>query len=93
MVVALAACGGGAGGDTAQFCDEAADRVGAFRDPTGEVSPTVIGALRDLALEAPGEVRGDFEVVTEASGGGELDRALDNIETFLVEECGLEVGA
>lgn len=93
LLVALAACDGGAGGDTAQFCDEATERVGAFRDPTGEVSPTIIGTLRELALEAPDELSGDFEAVTEASGGVELDRALDNIETFLVEECGLEVEA
>lgn len=93
LLTGVAACDGGAGGDTAQFCDEATERVGAFRDPTGEVSPTVVGTLRDLAGEAPDELTGDFEAVTEASGGGELDRAVANIEEFLVEECGLEVGA
>ncbi|MBW3573743.1 MAG: hypothetical protein KY450_02605 [Actinobacteria bacterium] len=89
--VALSACGGGAGGDTAQFCDEAADRIGAFRAAGGEVSPTIIGTLRELSLHAPDVLTDDFATVTEASGDQEMDRALDDIERFLVEECGLEV--
>ncbi len=91
--VGLSACGGGAGGDTAQFCDEAADRIGAFREAGGEVSPTIIGTLRELASEAPDALTDDFETVTEASSDQEMDRALDNIEAFLAEECGLEVRA
>lgn len=90
-MVALSGCGGGAGGATGQFCDEAADRADAFRDASGEVSPTFVGTLRELAVKAPDELAGDFEAVTEASGGAELDRAVDNIERFLVEECGLKV--
>ncbi len=85
------ACGGGGGGDAAQFCDEAADRIGAFRAAGGEVSPTIIGTLRELALEAPDALADDFATVTEASDDQEMDRALDNIEAFLVEECELEV--
>ena len=57
----------------------------------GEVSPTIIGTLRELALEAPEELIDDFETVSSASSHQEMDAALDNIETFLVEECGLEV--
>ncbi|MDP8953386.1 MAG: hypothetical protein M3N37_00390, partial [Actinomycetota bacterium] len=89
--VVLAACGGGAGGATGEFCDQAAERVGAFRDADGEVSPTLVGTLRELAVTAPDELADDFEAVTEGSGGAELDRAVDNIEGFLVERCGLEV--
>ena len=91
--VGLSACGGGAGGDTAQFCDEAEDRIGAFRAAGGEVSPTIIGTLRELAFEAPDGLADDFATVTQASGDQEMDRALGNIEAFLVEECGLEVRA
>lgn len=87
----LVACGGGGGGDAAQFCDEAADRIGAFRTAGGEVSPTIIGTLRELALEAPDALADDFAAVTEASDDQEMDRALANIETFLVEECELGV--
>ncbi len=87
----VVACGGGGGGDAAQFCDEAADRIGAFRAAGGEVSPTIIGTLRELALEAPDALADDFATVTEASDDQEMDRALDNIEAFLVEECELEV--
>lgn len=91
-VMGLSACGGGGGGDTERFCDGAADRIGAFRDARGgEVSPTVIGTLRELALEAPEELIDDFETVSSASSDQEMDAALDNIEAFLVEECGLEV--
>lgn len=90
----LTACGGGAGGETEQFCDEAADRTEAFRGRDGDdVSPQLIGTLRELALEAPDELSGDFEAITEGSGGVEINRAVDNIEAFLVEECGLEIPA
>ena len=92
-VTGLSACGGGAGGSAGQFCDEAEERVGAFRDPNGEVSPTIIGVLRELALEAPDELTGNFETVSSASSDEEMDQALDEIETYLVEECGLEVRA
>jgi len=76
---------------TAQFCDEVTPWIGAFRDESGEVSPPVIGVQRELAAEAPDEVTGDFETVTAASSEEELERALRNIEEFLVEECGLEL--
>lgn len=92
-VIGLTACGGGAGGSTGQFCDEAEERVGAFRDAGGEVSPTIVGTLRELALEAPDELSGNFETFSSASSDEEMDRALDEIETFLVQECGLEVRA
>ena len=90
-VSGLSACGGGAGGDAEQFCDDAADRIGAFREAGGEVSPPIIGTLRELAHEAPSELQDDFEDVSSASSDEEMDRALDNIETFLVQECGLDV--
>jgi hypothetical protein len=90
-LVGLSGCGGGAGGSTDQFCDEAADRTGAFREASGQVSPAIIGTLRELALEAPPELEDDFQTVTEASGEEQLDEALRNIEAFLADECRLEV--
>ena len=92
-VISLSACGGGAGGSAGQFCDEAEERVGAFRDANGEVSPTIVGTLRELALEAPDELTDEFETFSSASSDVEMDRALDDIETFLVHECDLEVRA
>jgi hypothetical protein len=91
--VTLAACGGGAGGATDRFCDEAADRIGAFRSASGQVSPTIIGTLRELAAQAPDELRDDFAAVTEASSDQETSRALADIEEFLGEQCGLDVRA
>ncbi len=90
-VLGLASCGGGAGGGTEAFCEAAGEEIGAFRAPQGEVSPTIIGALRDLSLQAPDELSGQFEVVTEASGEAEVQQALDEIEQFLSQECGLDV--
>lgn len=89
--VALGACGGGAGDDAEAFCEGAAERLGVFRDDSGLVSPAAIGALRELAVEAPDELADDLETVTEGSSGDEVDRALANIERFLADECGLEV--
>ena len=91
VALGMSGCSGGAGGDEEVFCDEAAERVDAFRAANGEVSPTLVGTLRELSLEAPDELTDEFTTVTEASGEDELDRALNGIETFLVEECGLEV--
>lgn len=90
-VLGVASCGGGAGGATEQFCDEATDRIGAFRAASGEVSPTIVGTLRELALEAPDELTDEFETFSSASSEEEMDRALAAIETFLTQECGLEV--
>lgn len=92
-LIGLSACGGGAGDSTGQFCDEAEERVGAFRDANSEVSPTIVGVLRELALEAPDELKGNFETFSSASSDEDMDQALDEIETFLVEECGLDVTA
>ena len=93
-VIGLTACGGGGAGEsTGQFCDEAEERVGAFRDANGEVSPTIVGVLRELSLEAPDELSGNFETFSSASSDEDMDEALDEIETFLMEECGLDVRA
>ncbi|CAN5840364.1 hypothetical protein BH24ACT2_BH24ACT2_08070 [soil metagenome] len=90
-VLGLASCGGGAGGDTEAFCEAAGEEIGAFRAPQGEVSPTIIGALRDLSLQAPDELSSQFETVTESSSQDELLQALDEIEQFVSQECGLDV--
>jgi len=90
-VAGLAACGGGAGEDEARFCDAAAEEVEAFRSAQGQVSPAIIGVLRELVREAPGELADDFETVTESTSEQEADRALAEIESFLIGRCDLDV--
>lgn len=89
--VALVSCGGGAGSDPEAFCTGAAERIGVFRDDSGQVSPGAVGVLRELAVNAPDEVAGDIRTVTEATSAEELDAALARIERYLADECGLEV--
>lgn len=57
----------------------------------GQVSPAIIGTLRDLADEAPDEFRDDFEVVTTASTDEELDEALAGIKDYIETECNVDL--
>ncbi|HEV2071762.1 MAG TPA: hypothetical protein VGR26_18410 [Acidimicrobiales bacterium] len=86
------ACGGGAGGSVEAVCDQARAQSDVFTaEGFRTATPEIIGALRDLAQEAPTPVRRDFEEVVEASSDAELHDALADVEKFLTEECGIDV--
>lgn len=93
LVAALAgACGGGATGSEEALCEGARARSDVFTaEGFRTASPRVVGALRELAHEAPTRLRDDFEQVVEASSDAELDQALTRIERFLTEVCDLDV--
>ena len=81
--------GGGAGGSAAEFCDEAADHRDAFTGHARQVSPAIIGAMRDLAHDAPDEVRDAFEQALSASSDDERADAFASIKDYLRDECDL----
>lgn len=87
-LVVLAGCGGGAGDSAAAFCEDARERAGVF-DAEGDrlAESEIVGAFRDLAGEAPDEIRDDLEVMGEASSDDELDEAISEVRRYVEEEC------
>lgn len=84
----VAGCGDGAGGSADAFCDGARARAEVFDDDHGRlVEPGIVGVLRDLAGEAPDEIRDELEVVGGASSDDELDEALSEVRRYVQEEC------
>jgi hypothetical protein len=90
VAIGSSCAGGGAGGSEEAFCDEAEEVAEVFRGrTTGEADPAFIGTLRDLSHEAPDVLRDDFEQATAAETEEELFEAVDEIEQYLREECGI----
>lgn len=88
----VGACGSAPGAASEEFCENAQANRDVFTGDHGrQVSPAIIGTLRDLADEAPDEFRDDFEVATTASSDEELDEALADIKHYIETECGVDL--
>ena len=91
-LLGLAACGGGAGGGQDAFCDAARSERDVFAgDGDRQVSPGIIGTLRDLTDEAPDSLRDEFETALAPSSDEELSAALATIKEYLETECGIDL--
>ena len=88
MILLGAGCTGGAGGSEAAFCDAARDRADVFSgEGDRRVEPGIVGAARDLADEAPDDIREQLETIGEASSDEEVDRAFAEVKDYLRTDC------
>jgi hypothetical protein len=91
--LALTGCGSGAGDSAAAFCEDARDRADVFDAPGDRLAgPGIVGAFRDLAGEAPDEIRDDLEAMGEAGSEEELDAAIAEVRRYVAEECDVSLG-
>ena len=81
-------CGGGAQGDEEAFCDGVREHREALESSSGApLGPGAVGVLRDLALEAPEEIRSDLEDIGDYSTSEDVERSYGEIRRFIQEEC------
>lgn len=92
LTVSLSACGGG---DAEAFCEQGEQITGGIDQTDPE---NILSTFEDLSAEAPSELEGDFDVITEqlqlvqdgnieeADTDG-LDEAGQNIQTWVEENC------